>query len=264
MSSIKIIAEIGINHDGVFEKASALIKAAARSCCHAVKFQYRNLDNAYSVDGSREIGDEILLAEIKRAYLSPRDLIELAKMAHGLGLEVGISFFDLNDVKDFGSSINLFDFFKLPSAELANAQLVDHLMGLDRHLYISTGCHSETEIELALGRLPEEGWSPMHCISNYPLSIQNANLGYIAFLNKRWGREVGYSSHDDYWESCLLAMHLGAKTIERHITLDRNAEGLDHSSSSTPDEFSRLASFAQDFYLLLAGMDRDNLIKASF
>ena len=70
MSNVKIIAEIGINHDGVFEKASALINAAARSCCHAVKFQYRNLDNAYSVDGSREIGDEILLAEIKRAYLS--------------------------------------------------------------------------------------------------------------------------------------------------------------------------------------------------
>ena len=85
----------------------------------------------------------------------------------------------------------------------------------------------------------------MHCISNYPLSIQNTNLGYITYLSNRWTCEVGYSSHDDYWESCLLAMQLGATTIERHITLDRNAEGLDHSSSSTPDEFARLATFAK-------------------
>ena len=253
MAKTKIIAEIGINHDGEFQKASSLISAAAESGAHAVKFQYRNLDNAYSSNNSREIGDEILLSEIRRAYINPKDLIELANIAHDLNIEAGISFFDLNDIVDFGSAIQDFDFFKLPSAELANAQLIDALLALKRHLYISTGCHSEAEIELALGRLKEGGWTPMHCISNYPLSIQNTNLGYITYLSNRWTCEVGYSSHDDYWESCLLAMQLGATTIERHITLDRNAEGLDHSSSSTPDEFARLATFAKDFDLLFAG-----------
>ena len=149
--------------------------------------------------------------------------------------------------------ISAFDFFKIPSAELTNYQLIDELMALRKHLYISTGCHSESEIDDALGRLPETGWSPMHCISNYPLSMRNAKLGYISHLSKRWSRSIGYSSHDDYWESCLLAMQLGARTIERHITLDRSADGLDHSSSSTPDEFARLVAFAKDFDLLLSG-----------
>lgn len=253
MSRIKIIAEIGINHDGLYDKAAALVFAAAGTGAHAVKFQYRNLDNAYSSGSSREIGDESLLREIHKAFLPPEQLLALARLSREQGLEVGISFFDVQDIQDFGSSVAEFDFFKLPSAELTNVPLIDALMALGRHLYISTGCHTEAEIEVAFSRLPPGGWSPMHCISNYPLSLQNARLGYISHLRRRWHCDVGYSSHDDNWEACLLAMQLGANTIERHITLDREAAGLDHSSSSTPDEFSRMAAFSDELDLLLAG-----------
>ena len=253
MSKIKIIAEIGINHDGLYDKAEALVLAAAGDGAHAVKFQYRNLDNAYSSSHSREIGDEILLREIRKAYLSPEQLLALVRLSHERGLEAGISFFDVEDIQDFGPSVAEFDFFKIPSAELTNAALIDTLMAQERHLYISTGCHAEAEIEAAFVRLPEDGWSPMHCISNYPLSLQNAKLGYISHLHRRWNRDVGYSSHDDHWEACLLAMQLGANVIERHITLNREAEGLDHSSSSTPDEFAKIAIFAKEIDLLLAG-----------
>ena len=250
---LKIIAEIGINHDGSYDKAAALVSAAAASGANAIKFQYRNLDNAYSSDTSREIGDEILLREIHKSFLPSEHLLTLTHLAHELGIESGISFFDVQDIQDFGESISYFDFFKIPSAELTNAPLIDALMKLSRHLYISTGCHNEAEIESAFKRLPTSGWSPMHCISNYPLSLQNAKLGYISHLRRRWDREVGYSSHDDHWETCLLAIQLGANVIERHITLDRRAEGLDHSSSSTPDEFAKLAGFSDNFELLTAG-----------
>ena len=60
-----IIAEIGINHDGINSKAKELINLAQKSGAHAVKFQYRNLENAYSSQ-AKEIGDEILLKEINR------------------------------------------------------------------------------------------------------------------------------------------------------------------------------------------------------
>lgn len=253
MSSFFIIAEISINHDGLYDKAAALISAASAAGAHAVKFQYRNLDNAYSSSSSREIGDEILLSEIHKAFLPPSQLLELTQLARELGLETGISFFDVHDIQDFGASVSEFDFFKIPSAELTNAPLIDALMTLGRHLYISTGCHNEAEIVSAFSRLPPAGWSPMHCISNYPLSLQNTRLGYISHLHRRWNRDVGYSSHDDHWEACLLAMQLGANVIERHITLDRRAEGLDHSSSSTPDEFARMAAFSDELDLLLAG-----------
>jgi N-acetylneuraminate synthase len=78
-------------------------------------------------------------------------------------------------------------------------------------------------------------------------------LGYISYLKKKWNRDVGYSSHDNDWEVCLLAMQMGATVIERHITLDRSANGLDHSSSSTYEHFKKLVSFASAIPILLTG-----------
>jgi len=249
---IKIIAEIGINHDGCKDKAKELINTSCKHGANAIKFQYRNLDNSYS-DNAKEIGDEMLSKEIIRNYLSPDQLIDLTKYASDLGLEVGISFFEKEDIQDFGNKIKIFDFFKIPSAELTNNELIDALLKLNKHLYISLGAHNEVEVTSALERLPKEGWTPMHCISNYPVTLKNARLGYITFLQDKWGMDVGYSSHDDDWEVCLFAMQMGVSVIERHITLNRAADGLDHSSSSTPDHFKKMANFANAMPFMLAG-----------
>ena len=251
-SDIKVIAEIGINHNGQVERARHLIELAADAGVHAVKFQYRNLENTYS-NTAREIGDEILLDEIYKNYLTPAELLALGKHAKGIGLEVGISFFDEADIQDFGSEIVEFDFFKMPSVELMNGSLIDAFLKLERHLYISLGAHSEEEIDLAFSRLPADGWTALHCISNYPLTLQNARLGYLRHMQQKWGREFGYSSHDDHWEVCLLAMQLGASVIERHITLDPTEEGLDHSSSSTAEDFRKICQFADSMDVLNTG-----------
>ena len=251
MRSREIIAEIGINHDGSKKTAHRLIDEAVGAGVHAVKFQYRNLQNVYS--NAREIGDQILEKEIRKNYLEPAVLVDLAKAAQSNGLEAGISFFDKPDMADFSENIDRFDFFKLPSAELSNSALADALLQTGRKVYVSTGCHFEHEVEAALSRLGSGNWTPLHCISNYPTTLQNARLGYLSHLQRRWNRPVGYSSHDVNWEVCLLALQLGAVVIERHITLDKNSPGLDHSSSSTPDEFSKLVQFAEDMDMLASG-----------
>lgn len=250
--AIQIIAEVGINHDGSFDIARQLIQAAADASVHGVKFQYRNIMQSYTANAN-EIGDEILQAQIKRCYLSPEKLVLLCEFAHDLGIQCGISFFIPSDMLDFAEDIKLFDFFKVPSAELLNNDLIDSFINTGKFVYVSTGCHQEEEIEQALSRLPSSGWMPLHCISNYPAMQQNARLGYLSYLQKKWNTDVGYSSHDDSWEVCLLALQLGAKIIERHITLNKLADGLDHSSSSTPDEFKKLAEFATNFDLLTSG-----------
>ena len=247
-----IIAEIGINHDGIKENAIKLIESAQKSGVNAIKFQYRNLENAYS-NQAKEIGDEIILKEINKCYLTPEDLIELTGIAKDLNLEVGISFFDEIDILDFGSNINIFDFFKIPSVELSNFSLIAALIKLNRHVYISLGAHNENEIDAALSKLPKTGWTPMHCISNYPVNLKNARLGYITYLKDKWNCKVGYSSHDDDWEMCLFAMTLGVSVIERHITLNRNGNGLDHSSSSTPDHFSKISEFQNNYSQIFSG-----------
>ena len=257
MAEIKIIAEIGINHNGDEKEALALIKAAHQAGVWGVKFQYRNLDNAYAKDAN-QIGDEMLSQEIRRNYLSPETILSLTKAAQDMGLKVGISFFDAFDIKDFQSEIELFDFFKSPSVELLNKELNNALLALDKPLYLSLGCHTEDEVDVALAQLHRDNWLAMHCVSNYPVSLTNASLGYLKHMSRKWQRPFGYSSHDGNWEVTLLAMSQGATVIERHITFDKHANGLDHTTSSTPDEFTRMVMFAEHMSLLMAG-DHDRV-----
>lgn len=242
---IKVIAEIGINHEGDFDKAKKLIDLAKASEVWGVKFQYRNLNRSYH-DQSKEIGDESLKHEIKKVYLSPSKILKLTKYAKVKGLKVGISFFIKEDVLDFNEFIEEFDFYKIPSVELSNIVLIDYLMKTDKLVLLSTGCHDETEIKQVVNHLKSrENWLMLHCVSNYPLASYNAKLGFIKRLKKICGKNVGYSSHDKDWELCILAIKEGAIILERHITLDKNAKGLDHSTSSTPEEFKKLSEIVK-------------------
>ena len=269
-----LIAEIGINHNGSLDTARKLIHEAAIAGASAVKFQYRNLSRAYG-EGSNEIGDEILKKEIFENYISPEDILCLLEQGRREKLKVGISFFDIQDVKDFESKISEFDFFKIPSVELTNLELINALLRFNKIVFISTGAHSEEEIEHTFNALPKSGWVPLHCVSNYPVIDINAKLGYIEFMRDKWGRDVGYSSHDKDWEVCLFAIGRGVKIIERHITLDKTAIGLDHSTSSTPQEFHKLSTYLAHSDIITSGnsprsanqgelINRQNLGKSFF
>jgi sialic acid synthase SpsE/sugar phosphate isomerase/epimerase len=248
----KVYAEIGINHNGQFTVAQNLIRAAAEAGVAGVKFQYRNLANAYA-EGPKQIGDEILFKEITKNYLAPSVIIRLVDFAQGLRVEAGISFFDVSDIADFGVDISRFDFFKVPSVELGNSDLVNTMLQYGKQVYVSLGCQSEIEIEQAFASYIGGNWLAMHCVSNYPVSLANAKLGYLKHMEAKWGGDFGYSSHDENWEVCLIAMAMGACVIERHITFDKQAQGLDHSTSSTPDEFRRIVMFAENMPLILSG-----------
>lgn len=248
-----MIAEIGINHDGDMDKAKRLIQQARNAGCKGIKFQYRNLKTAYA-SNANEIGDEIILTQIKRTYLDARKILELRDFARAIGVEAGISFFTTEDLKDFVHLKTDFDFFKIPSAELLNLELIRDLLQTGKQVYISVGMHNESEIEYTFNAINDyENWTPLHCISNYPVADHNTSLGYIKHLSEKWNRAVGYSSHDENWENNLIALSLGATVIERHITEERKAEGLDHSSSSNYEEFVRICHYAQNFDAITSG-----------
>jgi sialic acid synthase SpsE/sugar phosphate isomerase/epimerase len=248
-----VIAEIGINHDGDMDKARRLIQQSRDAGCGGIKFQYRNLNTAYAPN-SNEIGDEIVLTQIKRTYLDAERILQLRDFARSIGVEAGISFFTVEDLNDFVNLNTDFDFFKIPSAELLNLELIRKLLQTGKHVYISVGMHNESEIEYTFHAIKDyPNWTPMHCISNYPVADHNTSLGYINYLGEKWKRKVGYSSHDENWENNLIALSLGATVIERHITEEKNAEGLDHSSSSNYEEFVRICHYAKEFDLFKSG-----------
>lgn len=248
-----IIAEIGINHDGDESIARNLLDDAFKAGCQAVKFQYRNLRRVYS-SSHKEIGDEIISAELLKSELGIDQVIDLAGYAKSLGLMVGISCFTEFDLEEIVLRLDLFDFFKVPSVELLNNNLIDAMLATRKHTYISLGAHDEDEVERSLTRiLANSNWTPMHCISNYPTSKHNAQLGYILYLQNKWNRPVGFSSHDESWEICIAALTLGASVIERHITYSRVAQGLDHSASSTFSNFAQLCEIAKSIDTSLLG-----------
>lgn len=251
--TIWVVAEIGINHDGDVNKAQRLIQSSKDAGCAGIKFQYRNIKNAYA-GNPKEIGDEIVSTQVERTYLNAAQILGLRDFAHSIGLKAGISFFTVEDLRDFESLDTAFDFYKVPSVELLNKNLISKLLETNKDVLISVGMHTEAEIELAFDSISKySNWIPMHCVSNYPLADHNATIGYITYLQKKWNRKVGYSSHDENWENNLIALTLGATLIERHITEDKSAEGLDHSSSSNFEEFVKLCKYAKEFELISAG-----------
>lgn len=236
---MKIIAELGINHRGSPDVAEKLIAVAEKAGAWGVKFQYRAKTGFYQA--TDEIGDEILSREIDDSYIDPEELLRLTKLIQSKGMAAGISFFKFEDAADFGDRIGEFDFFKVPSAELMNDELISAMAGLGKPLILSTGGHSEEDIFRAIdatAQVPDIWY--LHCISNYPVLLGNQQMAFINTLRQKTNAPIGYSSHDQDWEVCLVAAANGATVFERHLTMDKFGKGIDDSSSSDPDEFIRM------------------------
>lgn len=243
---MKIIAEIGINHRGDVDVARELVDIAVEAGAWGVKFQYRAKEKFY--DSVSEIGDEIINDELKRSYLAPEVILDLCAGARERGVAGGVSFFRYADAADFGDRLGEFDFFKVPSAELLNAELVEPMAALGKTLILSTGGHSQPDIGEAVARMrANDNVVFMHCISNYPVLLGNQQMAFIRTLKEMVGGEVGYSTHDQDWEVSLVAAANGATWFERHLTLDKKGSGLDDSSSSDPTEFRRLCRILKAF-----------------
>lgn len=243
---IKVIAELGINHESSQEIAKKLIEYANKSNCWAIKFQYRNLDGFYN--STNEIGDELILDQLIQANFDLSTISTLNDYAKSMGLKTGISFFTLKDFCEIVNSNIKFDFYKIPSAEFSNFELIHEVFKEKKMTILSTGGHTLNQIKTNL-EIFKPTITPiiMHCTSNYPTEIGNQNLNVISELKKIKNIKVGYSSHDINYEVNFFAAALGAEYIERHITLDKAGKGLDNSSSSEFNEFKSLNKILNNY-----------------
>ncbi len=253
---IKLIAEIGLNHKGSEETAKRLIDNAASSNCWGVKFQYRNLENFYN--STDEIGDEIINDELSRSNLSIHSLKNLREYAKNLNLKVGISFFTTTDYLEIEKFDNEYDFYKIPSAEFSNYELIKIVSMSKKDILLSTGGHNLSDIKENL-----KNYSFLNnpvillCTSNYPTEIGNQNLDVLSELLEIQNIRVGYSSHDRNHQVIYLAAAFGAEYIERHITEDKNGDGLDDSSSSPYEEFKEIGYILKNFKNIKGNKNKD-------
>jgi len=242
---IKVIAEIGINHNGEKLKAFKLLQKAYDSGCWGVKFQYRS-DDFFAIND--EMGSTLIREELEKSNLNKSWIPELIQKSNELGIAIGFSFFRVEDLEDFFSKDLKIDFIKIPSPEFRNINLIKEAKKYTDCIMISYGGGEENEIIKAISDSDlRETDIVFHCISNYPIAIGNQQLSFLERLKKMTIAKTGYSSHDEDWEINLLAVTFGIEFIELHICESKNDIGLDITTSSEPSQIKKLTRILNSY-----------------
>ena len=271
LTETMIIAEIGVNHDGILSKAKELIHAAHECGASLVKYQAFNVESlvgkdsptpAYQSERLQKTQYEIL----KTLEFSYSQQEELFSYAQSIGVQLFATPFDL-DALHFLVNIMKVPLIKISSGDINNSRLLYSVGSTRLPTILSTGASVTSDIDYALSILflgrnqypvPKDlesavymadyssaNWMMdglLHCTSQYPAPFEDLNLNSIGFLSKAYKLPVGLSDHSLGIEACIAAVALGAKILEKHLTLDRKSRGPDHYASLDPHEFSQLVS----------------------
>jgi len=239
-----VIAEIGVNHNGILDYAFQLIDASVRAGADAVKFQKRNLEKLYPSKylENSNIGEKnlnYLLPILQRVELSDEDYYRLVEYCEKKGITFMCSAFD-DDSADFVENLGV-PAFKTASADMTNLPLLDYLTRKGKPIIVSTGMSRWAEVVTTTNFLRDRNaeFALLHCNSAYPAAFDDINLRFMERL-REFGVPVGYSGHERGIAVSTVASALGACIIERHITLDRTMDGPDHAASLEPQGFSKL------------------------
>lgn len=239
-----VIAEIGVNHNGSADTAIDLIHAARAAGADAVKFQKRSLRDLYVADvldhtERYERPYQYLMPILERVELSADDYNRVHHAARAAGLQFLCTPFD----KPSADFIDRFSppAYKIASCDLTNFDLIEHVARKGRPMIVSTGASTPEEIDRTVRFLwrCDADFALLHASTSYPTRIEDVNLRVLKWL-QNFGVPVGYSGHEISPTVPAAAVALGACIIEKHITLDRNADGPDHRASLMPDEFAAM------------------------
>lgn len=244
-----IIAEIGQNHQGDINIAKQMIKMVKECGADVAKFQKSTLTAKFNkaalgrpYNSKNSFGKTY--GEHKNFLeFSEEDFIELKKYAEE---EVDILFTASGmDIPafDFLDKINC-PFFKIGSGDTNNLELIEHVCKKNKPTILSTGMNDFESVKksIDLARKYNDKMCLLQCTSSYPLPDNQVNLNVIKTYLDEFGHNtvIGYSGHETGLSLTLASIALGAKVIERHVTLDKTLKGTDHSASLEPKELKQL------------------------
>jgi len=242
-----IIAEIGVNHNGKIKYAKKLIKIAAKTGVDYVKFQIFKADNQvtknahktkYQIENTGNKQNQYQM--LKKYEFNINQFKILFNYCKKFKTKFLASCFDVESAKNYikvGGNI-----FKIPSGEINNFSLLEYIGKKNKKIFLSTGLATMQEIKVALKILIKSGTKKkniyiLQATTDYPCKIKDANLLVIPTLAKKFNTKVGFSDHTLVYEASIAAVALGAKVVEKHLTLSKKMSGPDHKSSFNPKEF---------------------------
>ncbi|MDG2222509.1 MAG: N-acetylneuraminate synthase [Rubripirellula sp.] len=256
-----VIAEAGVNHNGSIKLAFELVDAARDAGANAVKFQTYNSTELATANAPKcsyqtrgDSSGESQLEMLQRIELSELDHQALAEHCQNVGIEFMSTAFDIASA-DMLVELGV-KRFKIPSGELTNLGLIEHVAKQDGPILISTGMASLGDVEQAVETAEAVGGDVtlLHCVSAYPAPLESVNLRAMVTLGSAFDLPVGYSDHTLGTTVAPAAVALGASVVEKHFTLDRSLRGPDHAASLQPDELVAMVAAIRDVELAMGSV----------
>ena len=261
-----LIAEAGVNHNGKIKNAYELIDIASDSGADAVKFQTFKAENicvrdapkaVYQIKTDKNGSQFNMLRKLELSFTEFKNLANYAKKKRIVFLSTP---FDKKSVDYLVDELKV-EAIKIPSGEINNFELIDHISKKKVPVILSSGASKIDEITIALNLLKngkkltinsknnkflnkdiktDKNLALLHCVSEYPAPIDEANIKCIESLKKKFGWNIGYSDHCMGLAASISAVFFGATIVEKHFTISRKMDGPDHFASVEPDELNIL------------------------
>ena len=245
-----VIAEVGINHEGDFNKAIQLVDAAVSSGAECVKFQC-HITEAEMIPTDMKpgkISNEKLWDIIKRCELTEDEERQVKAYCESKGILYLCTPFS-REAADRLEQLGVLA-YKIGSGECNNTPLIEHIARKGKPIILSTGMNDLDSIRPSVEIIRQHGCPLilLHCTSMYPTPYGKVRLGAIRDLQEAFHVPVGLSDHSMGIWTCLGAVALGACVLEKHFTISRQWPGPDTSISIEPDELRDLVQGAQAIY----------------
>lgn len=258
MNETYIIGEIGQNHNGSVDIANLIVDLIARPVVEETFNMNLRPINAVKLT-KRDLKEELSASQMARPYLNEnsfaptygehRAVLELSDEEHfevyKHAKEKGLDFVETLCSLGCLSLLKLFtpDYLKVASRDLTNLPTLEAMAETKIPIILSTGMADKKSLDDALNVITKyhENISILHCVSQYPTAPENLNLNTIKYLQKNYGKyTIGFSDHTIGIAAPIAAVAMGAKIIEKHITIDRRMKGTDQKGSLGPDGVNRM------------------------
>ncbi|MER8235829.1 N-acetylneuraminate synthase family protein [Streptomyces sp. NPDC101490] len=258
-----VIAEIGHNHEGDLDKAEELVRQAAAAGASAVKLQKRDNRSLYT----REMYDSPYTGRnsFGPTYGAHREFLEFGTSEYThlqqLSAELGVDFFatafDFASV-DFLAELGV-PAIKIASGDIRNTPLLAYAAKAGKPLIVSTGGADMESVRRACGTvLPiNPDLALLQCTATYPAEPEELNLAVVGTYRAEFPDTViGFSGHDLGPWAAWTAYALGARVVEKHVTLDRTRPGSDHKFSLEQADMAELVDGLRRVRRSLGGPDK--------
>lgn len=228
--SAKIIAEIGINHQGDIKKAKQMASMAKESGADIAKYQWYEPDDILGRNSP-------YYAEAKKAQFSWEEHLEIAKHCKSIGIEWAVSAFHLGQIP-FLTKAGMRT-IKVASRAALNDALLRQMAEENLPMIVSTGLLDSDGISRIKNICGNRLKAFLYCVPKYPTSPNEIQYKKLIDLAAHAG-DVGFSSHCPDITCSIDACDRGATIIEHHVTMDKRQQGCDIASSITFHDLKQL------------------------